>query len=158
VDRDKESQTTRLLITLYYEFFSRFSVDLSSYYLDIVVLKDISRRYWRDVRRLHDFHDITLIDNHKIAGYLTYWISKLKPITPINTQVYRQNAETPMFVNELYALYVAGGRINCHLKSINSDKKLQINNEFVKSLLYTLKYRITTGDNLALMYYFVENS
>jgi len=153
---DKESQTTQMLINLYHEFFSRFNVDLSLYHLDIVVLKDISRRYWRDVERLHKFHNITHIDNHKIAGYLTYWISKMKPISVSDNHVYLANAKPPMFINELFALYVAIGRINYHLEAIHSNKIVTVDSNFLKSFLYTLKYRITTGDNLSMTYYFIE--
>jgi len=153
---NKETQTIHLLISQYYEFISRFSIKPNDYYLNVVTLKEVSRRYFRDVRRLHDFHDITLIDNHKIAGYITYWISKLKPISPINTDVYRRNSETPMFINEIFAVYVAVGRINHYLTSTGRDKSIYMTDEFIRAFIYTLKYRLTTGDNTSIMYYLVE--
>jgi hypothetical protein len=119
---ENEDKTIRMLIDQYYGFMARFDVDLGSYKFDAVTLKDIARRYWRDVERIMAFHDIKSVDCHKVGGYLTYWITKLKPISVADNKIYLRNAEPPLFINELFALYVAVGRINYHLKVIGSDR------------------------------------
>jgi len=67
-------------------------------------------RYWRDVTRLHKFHNIKHIDCHKIAGYLTYWICKIKPLEP--TIPLFQKKTFGYFANEILSLYVGIGRKN----------------------------------------------
>jgi hypothetical protein len=97
-----------------------------------------------------------LIDCNKIAGYIAYWICKLRPISVINTKIYLTNPNTPKFINESFALYVACGRINSELEANGHKNGIVIEDKTLDSLLYSLKYRVTPGDTLSLFFDMAE--
>lgn len=128
------------------------------YALDAFVVMDISRRFHLDEARIKRFHpEITDLDGHKKAGYLCYWASKLRPITIRDFSVYEINPKTPRFVNEVFALVLGFGKINYIQKT--SPHRIGpgiITKDFITSLLHTLKFRVTTGDNLSMLFYLVD--
>jgi len=58
--------------------------------------------------------------------------------------------------NELLALIVAVGRINCSEMYLDNDKEVLLRSEFLEAFLYTLRYRPLNGDLLSIIYYFVD--
>jgi len=150
------TSTARLLFNDYYGFLRRFKVDNSLYSLNHYILRDVATHYWRDVERLHHFHNMPLIDSRKIAGYLAYWICKLRPINVVNHRVYLMDTDTPKYINETFAVYVVCGRINSALAANGYKCGVVIDNKTLDSLLYTLKYRATSGDTLTLFFEMVE--
>jgi hypothetical protein len=148
--------TARHLLDNYYGFLRRFKVNNSLYRINYYVLKDIATHYWRDVDRLHHFHNMPLIDCRKIAGYLAYWICKLQPISVTSYSAYLTNADTPKFINETFALYIACGRINEELTANGHKSGIVIEDKTFDTLLYTMKYRTTSGDNLTLFFEMAE--
>ncbi len=122
-------------------------------------INEVVSRYWMDVQRIHRWHKSDKIDCHKIAGYLTYWICKIKPIEAA-IPVF-QKSPLGYMINELLALYVGLGRIN-ETRSIEGKPNVRIQHliqdKFLSDFLYTLRYRCTTGDSLALIYYFIDRT
>jgi hypothetical protein len=155
-DPVRVSTTARHLLNEYCNFLCRFKVDPRQYRIDSYVLKDIAAHYWRDARRLHMFHKMPLIDCRKIAGYLAYWICKLRPISVASTSIYLTKPNTPKFINETFALYVVCGRINSELEAEGRKKGVVIEDKMLDALLYSLKYRITPGDMLSLFFEMAE--
>jgi hypothetical protein len=155
---EKRTQTASVLTEMFYDFLRVHKLNPSDYKLDFFVMQNVSARYIRDVKRIHENHkDIPLIDRHKIAGYLTYWICKLKPISVALNSVHIKNTVTPFYVNELFALYISLGRIEAHFEAFSSDRAIMVYEEFVEPFLYSLKFRPITGDNLSMDYYLLEN-
>lgn len=137
-------------------FLELFEVNADSYELNLISITDIAIHYCKDVNRIHNFHGIDFIDRHKIAGYLTYWICKLRPITIKETVAYNKNAYTPLYINELFAFHVSCGRIFDNVDEIEIEP--DFSDSFMDSFLYTSKYRQTTGDNLSIVYYLLEEN
>jgi len=148
--------TTKHLLVEYREFMRRFTVNPRLYRIDPYALKDVATHYWRDVERLHHFHNMPLIDSRKIAGYLAYWLCKLHPIGIVTNSAYLTNADAPKFINETFAVYVVCGRINAELIANGHQSGIIIEDKTLDSLLYTLKYRATSGDTLALFFEMAE--
>jgi len=148
--------TTKHLLGEYARFIRDFRADVHKYQIDHYAIKDVATHYWRDVERLHSFHNMPLIDSRKIAGYLAYWICKLHPIGVTGYRVYFDNPQKPKFVNESFALYVVFGRINAALEANGYKQRIALDNKILESLLYTLKYRATSGDTLSLLFEMAE--
>jgi len=154
----RENITTKALLKMYAVFVEQLGIPKPSVFVNPITLLDASKHYWRDVDRLHSSHGIEHIDCHKIAGYLTYWISKLKPISILDASLYSpKHNELLLNINEYFAFYVAIGRIcDDRRKSGKGTTFLSMTAAFIESFVYTMKYRATTGDNLSLMYYLLE--
>jgi hypothetical protein len=155
-DAGRVLTTTKHLLGEYAGFMRDFKADVHKYRIDHYALKDVATRYWRDVERLHNFHNMPLIDSRKIAGYLAYWICKLHPIGVTGHHVYFNDPQKPKFVNESFAVYVVFGRINAALEANGHKSGVSIDDKTLDSLLYTLKYRATSGDTLSLFFEMAE--
>jgi len=76
-------------------------------YLDKLVLLNIIERYFIDIARLKLTQEIEVVDESKCAGYLAYWVAKLKPLTVMTqkeTLKYPPIQKAAMYANELLAL------------------------------------------------------
>ena len=159
VTTKKIEKTTRVLLDVYFDFIETFKIDTDVFKIDEFIVKDIVRHYFRDVERIHYFHKETpCIDCHKIAGYLSYWIAKLKPISVRKSELYLTNPMDLKTINEMFALIVAIGRVNANLESKSIGKRIECESSFIKSFVYNLRYRQTSGDNLSMTFYFLEKS
>ncbi|MCL2755075.1 MAG: hypothetical protein FWD35_05105 [Oscillospiraceae bacterium] len=145
-------------------------LDKKRYALDSAILNDVCERYYRDRNRLRQSHPpMDRIDRHKISGYTSYWLCKLKPIKIVGAEeeiqaeykshvVLKSSDGTEdsailrindaLAVNEKFALFVSCGRLH------NAGSKLS-ENVYIP-LLYNLRYRPTSGDALSLIYYLAE--
>ncbi|MCL2036248.1 MAG: hypothetical protein FWG83_02525 [Oscillospiraceae bacterium] len=150
--------TLKLLLEEYKKFADIFEIDIKNdYTMDVYTLRDVVGRYFRDVRRIHAFQDIQRIDCHKIGGYLCYWFAKLRPIK-VRDEKYLNKPEFSKNINELFALVVSLGRISSNLEMNNFHAPIYVDEDFTKTFVYNLKYRQTTGDNLSMVFYFLEKS
>jgi hypothetical protein len=130
-------------------------------FLSIPIVTEISSRYIRDVKRIKLFHpqEIENINEYKIAGYLSYWISKLRPVQ-IKDSV-RRFTLTQNVLNEELAFHISIGRINQERvkngkSKIDFEKNSNMTKTFINEIFYTMKYRLTSGDNLAQIYRYTE--
>jgi len=130
-------------------------------YLSPPLVSEIVHRYLGDVRRIKEFHrtEIENINEFKIAGYLTYWICKIRPVQ-LKEQL-RRLTRTQNLLNELLAFHLSIGRINLERKEgsrppIDLDKSKENASSFMNELFYTLKYRTTSGDTLAQIYRYTD--
>jgi len=149
---DKSEMTARILLKSYYRFLSKFRLDKSIYRVDFYALKDVEKRYYRDVERLNMFHRMNGISSQKVAGYCTYWLCKLRPISVIQNSEYANRPNTSKFVNECFALYVAFGHINSDLDLRGCASGIILDDDTLDSFLYSLRYRVVSGDALAIMF------
>jgi hypothetical protein len=155
VDPAVVTQRTRELLGKYTFFLMHAGFNPMHYAMDYTILKNVVMRYWGDVERLRHFHRMPRINSHKIAGYLTYWICKLRPITIRDQRFYLDNASKPLkhphYINELFAACVGIGRLN-EDRVKQSHKRVIISPELFDTFTYGLKYRVLTGDMLSMMY------
>ena len=126
-------------------------------YLSIPILYELTYRYIADVRRIRDYHkdEIFPIDEYKISGYLSYWICKLRPVQ--HEARLKRFTRTQSLLNEELAFHVSISRINEEravkgLPRIDFHKDKERGSSFINNLFYTMKFRLTTGDNLAQIY------
>ncbi|MCL2183173.1 MAG: hypothetical protein FWB85_06860 [Chitinispirillia bacterium] len=158
LDGAKVFTTARTLTREYYGLLNHFKLNAGNYNLEPATLNNLVERYWLDVDRLHRYHDMERIDRHKIAGYLTYWICKLRPIAVIKTNSDLNDAAIPLHINELFAVFVALGRLQGQYRALKSGCTLILKDNLCNALLYNLRYRPVTGDMLSMMYYLIEES
>jgi len=155
VDPATVTLRTRELLGKYTFFLMRAGFNPVQYKMDYTILKNVVMRYWGDVERLHHFHNMPLINSHKIAGYLTYWICKLRPITVMNQHIYLDNTSKPLkhpyYINELFAASVGIGRLN-EDRAKQSCRSVIVSPELFDTFTHGLKYRVLTGDTLSMMY------
>jgi hypothetical protein len=157
---------TREILQQYIRFLRTSGLNPLFYHMDADTLRVVVKRYLDDVDRIHRYHDIDLIDCHKIAGYLTYWICRLKPIRVVDKRgtyqgdikdnVVRKIANASFYINEIFAIFLGLSRIDARLKKAGINKIVAIDKNFVNTLVYSLKYRPITGDMLSLVFYMTE--
>lgn len=100
--------------------------------------------YFEDVRRLKLFHNIEHINSEKIVAYTAYWLLQRKPL-----QLLVEDKEL-LYVNELFVMsYIV------EFISVEDKKSLFLRTEqglkgFKDTLLYFLKYRITSANMIEL--------
>jgi len=138
-------------------FLESTGLDESLFDCDKSILLSTTKRYMDDVERLHDHHDISLIDCYKIAGYTSYWICKMKPFRVKDMRVAyisRQDglANKSFYINELFSLHMGLARINAHHEYTKSNKRVVLGVKHYEMMAYTLKYRQASGDMLALFF------
>jgi hypothetical protein len=148
----------RSIAAQYCVFLRTAGLNPAFYDLEVDTLRVVVKRYLDDVDRIHRYHAIDRIDCYKIAGYLTYWLCRLKPIRVVDKRaVYKQGikdetvrkvANKSFYINEIFAMSLGLGRINAHYGCV----KACLDKDFIDTFTYSLKYRFITGDMLALMY------
>lgn len=115
------------------------ALDIKKMVVDNTVLVDVIQRFKRDQERLNHFHPLDGGPNHfKLAGYLLYWIAKLKPI--------RTTIPAYLSINEILGLAVA---IDIILAGGTSARKFP--DDIFNELIYTLYYRRPGQDELSLI-------
>jgi hypothetical protein len=168
IDMKKVSDYARHLVKVFCNFLKETGLSASLYDIDVVILFATVKRYLQDVERLHQHHGIDFIDCHKIAGYLAYWICRLKPVHVKDESVaYEGNmgdtdlvgiAKQSFFINELFSVFLGLSRIDSHYKASNINKRIVLDKNFINTLTYSLKYRLVTGDMLSLTYYMIDTA
>ena len=164
----------KFLSKMYIHFLAQRGLDEGFLHLNLVVLLDASRRYCRDLQRIRDGHiDIEIEDHAKRAGFITYWINKLKPIswsekvdeldnlwTEKIDELDNEVKRSYRYVNEIFAIYIACGAVTS--RSADAEKKLNlishVGEYFDQLFHYNLRYRTTTGYSLSLVYYVLQYS
>ena len=112
--------------------------------LSLPVVEEVIKRYLHDQELTIKSHSkIKGIDIYKQAGFLTFWIVKLKPI--MNLVDVPMTAET--LINEQVAISISAG-----LLEVKHGKKPPFSLKLIDDLKYTLRYRIHTRNDIALIY------
>lgn len=117
-------------------------------HIDFTILTEVSKNYYRSESKYITYNEnITCgIDGFKKAAIFTYWISKLRPISILDPFLY--NVDGAEYVNELFSIYYSAREIPNYLQKWSD--------EYVDTLLYTLKNRRVTIDNLFLTFKSLE--
>ena len=108
------------------------------------IVLEVIERFLKDQEITEEYHEkIDGIDRFKIAGFLTFWIVKLKPIMILNEAL----TEDELLVNELLAITVASSFLR------DKDKNPPpFSIKLIEDLKYTLRYRINTRNHISLIY------
>jgi len=158
-NKSREQNTAEAILKMYVNFINHFGIDKDSIFISPVTVLDVSKRYWKDVDTMKSIHNIQHPNCYKVAGYTTYWISKLKPITIVTTKLYSNELNDLLIrINEYFSFYVSAGSICSYYTAIGSSINFNPSHSFVKNLIYTLRYRVTTGENLSLIYQSLETT
>ena len=122
----------------------QFDTSIGELKLSLPVVENIIERYLKDQEKTEEFHEkIDGIDNYKKAGYLSFWIVKLRPIMILTDTPTKEE----MLINELLAI-----SITCALLYDKHSKIPPFNDSILENLKYTLRYRINTRHQAALIY------
>lgn len=142
-----------LIFEAFADFLDTYKVDYADISLDTCIVEDISMRYHKDEKRLMENHKMKGINAQKAAGYLTYWIVKLRPLSiTSNAKNYHKRPTLYLYINEAFAFYLATGRLN----SAKKRGEIALSKDFLSAFFYILKYRPTTGDNLTMHYHLMD--
>ncbi|NPV03074.1 MAG: hypothetical protein HPY53_16995, partial [Brevinematales bacterium] len=150
------------------EFSRRFSIKYLEIYnlsekevfYNKVAIAQVVTRYWLDVERIHNYHELIVrIDCHKIGGFLSYWICKIKPFYGTSISYENENSNAALLCNEIISFILSCGRIE--QKRIKNKEKTPIKipnpKSFLSYYIYTLRYRQITQDLLSFVYYFLDH-
>jgi len=130
-------------------------------YLSLPIVEELTYRYIVDTIRIKKFHpkEINVIDEYKIAGYLSYWICKLRPVQ--YNEMLDRFTKTQSVINEELSFHIAIARINDervikNRPKINFQSKQDETKKFINNLFYTLKFRLNTGDTISQIWKLTE--
>ncbi len=156
IDEKKFDSTIGIMVETYFVLLRFFDITDQDIEIDYEIANQVVSRYFRDVERIKHFHSFDRIDCHKIAGYLTYWISRLKPLFVRNYNTYSKIESHAREINEIFAILVGCGRIKADYRERGISDQVVLNRDFFYALSYTLRYRQTTPDLLTLNYYLLD--
>ncbi|TGN06552.1 hypothetical protein [Leptospira ilyithenensis] len=82
-ESEKAKERLDLIFSTWYDLCQNHTLTnefKNSFFLSVPITTEATLRYILDVRRIKQFHpeEIENINEYKIAGYLIYWICKLK--------------------------------------------------------------------------------
>jgi len=120
-------------------------IKTDTYQVNLKIIFEIIERVDKKKAHYKIFHNGMNISEYKEASLYGYWISKLKPITYISNK--EVNVKD---VNEAFAIFFVLVTIR-ELKGM-TDKDFCFNKSFVKSLIYSLKYRNLTEEALITIF------
>lgn len=117
--------------------------DTSKFILSPSITREVVYRFLSHKDLIEDYHPgIKGSDAFKIAGYLTYWIAKLKPVQILDPNP----TEEEIFINEYLAIAVA-------VSYFYMDKNIKIlSKKIINNLKYLLRYRTLTVRIMPLIY------
>jgi hypothetical protein len=153
-------KTLELIEKAYHKYLDTYSLTNEDVFYNQVAVAQVVNRYWLDVDRIHDFHEkIVKMDCHKIGGFLTYWICKIKPFYSLPSSYEKDNSNAALLCNEIIAFILSCGRIEQKRKFHKEDYPIIIPNpkRFMNYYIYTLRYRQVTQDLLSFIYYFLDH-
>lgn len=132
-----------IISNCYYNIIPKMARDPSKFVLSKFIVCEAINRFLdfkETTENLHPAMDGT--ESCKIAGYLTYWIAKLKPVQTFE----KEPNIKELFINEYLAIFVA-------LTYFKERGKLTILNEkIIRDLRYTLRYRTLTVRVIPIIY------
>ena len=117
--------------------------------MDPYILRNAVESYYVDLLRIKPFHEIGLADQHKRGAFTLKWIAKLRPIywhPPEDSDIIPTKAI--LMANEVYAIYLALSHMELETENIPEP--------IWKNLLYTLHYHSPNVDELATIFYLIE--
>jgi hypothetical protein len=121
--------------------------------VSFILIDQLVMDYFADISRLKDFHNIEKANPTKVAGYLTYWTLKRKPIQLIvepDDDLIKQYPNIN-FLNEFYSLEVLlSSAFNKNVYKLMDSEQTREWNIVLENLIYTFKYRIVTPQLLEL--------
>ena len=149
----------KYLLTAYEDFIFKRGFDEGILHLNPFILLEVSTRFLWENDNIIATHNITYVDKPKQAGFVTYWICRLKPITwSGETSTNGLSALDYQYVNEMFAVYASFGILLPETGTV--AKRLNLNNAFGKDFTdtfqYTIRYHTISGYGLSLIYYLLH--
>ena len=139
------------LVEMYEHLKSSMDIN-NTVFMNYDLLHEVLVSYFLDIIRLKDFHNCKKINFVKIAGYMVFWIAKLRPIQIIQAKDKDITGDIRR-INEYYAAHVGLSFIANLNEPLSLDNStLKIYNTFREELLYSLVYRVITPQMLELIY------
>lgn len=109
--------------------------------------------YFKDLKRLKDFHPIAKADHFKIAGFTIKWLSKVRPIQMMPfDETDKELALNAIMMNARFAVMIGLSFAKIDHKKIiehsNTPKKGNIDDQshsIVETMIYSAMYRDMEG-------------
>ncbi|MBF0609826.1 MAG: hypothetical protein G8345_00565 [Magnetococcales bacterium] len=115
------------------------------------VVEQIAKRIDKDSSRLRYFHDMNDVGPFKMGGIYCHWIARLRPIYyPANGIAL---TEKEWHLNEMLALHagiIRADQEKTKPPELLAHRKAQLHNLY-DGILYNLKFRLLSSDDLALL-------
>ncbi len=127
----------------YNEIISEIVNDCKKFTLSPPIACDVVRRFLQDMELIEECHSkLEGTDAFKVAGYLTYWLTKLRPIQIMEDKPTVEE----LYVNEYLALSIG-------ISIIYENKGVDIwSDGLINDLMYLLKYRTLTLRTVPMIY------
>jgi len=114
--------------------------------VDDYILADVIQRWCEEVKKVETVSkNIEFVSSFRVAGFLTFWIRKLKPF--YIARYNEDNLQKQIYINEILALVI--GLI---LLYGLSSKKKKINDGAFVRLLTSLRYNSMSPMSVSLIY------
>lgn len=125
------------------------------YGLSPAIVEDIAIRVEKDKERFRYFHGSDEPEAAKVGGNFMYWIAKRRPIYfPYVQQSYTPLSDDEFSLNEYLAVFTG---LNRTISSTFKPEELEVMNHLpllnrvLRDLIYTLRYRQYSSDDLFIM-------
>ena len=116
-------------------------------HMNYTLLAFAAESFCEDMLRVKGYHDIAYADNHKYAAHIFKWLSRMRPIKPINDHVKGLKKEE-LYSNALFALACAQSFLKC------SDFSAEEN----QYIVYSSMYRDIHAREWSMIFYLLEKS
>ncbi|MES9992520.1 MAG: hypothetical protein ABW098_11235 [Candidatus Thiodiazotropha sp.] len=157
----------RILDRLWYvdEIYKSIISDLSEYdfIMNYEFLYLAIKSYFYDIERLKHFHGIQRVEHYKIAGYMSKWINRMRPVsfnirpeTSGDTIPSTSVSEEALLINERLAIET--GFVISEILGKDETEDERIIESVLYEMLYIFQYRDVQADHLAIWYKHLANN
>jgi hypothetical protein len=130
----------------------KFKLDID---IDEANLADCLKMWEREIETAKKVHNVGPSD-YRIAGYLAFWIRKLKPFRLSTYEInINKNYEMGLIINELVAI-----QLGFYILYVDEKRRnKQLSGNLLKRTIKSMRYRSLSPHTMALMYeFFFENN
>jgi|GEM_PF-6678181 len=158
-------------VTMCNDLYSKCNVSKNTLRLDEPRVASVVVQIEKDYHRMADYNGISP-DRNKQAGFLTYWMCKIKPVVIANPdEIYKKAPKVAFVLDEFLAIccsismiraanvIIVNKKIETGEKLIEFDRRI-IDIKQIKAILYDLLHYLQKGNitslSLAILYYYID--
>jgi hypothetical protein len=138
-----EASYLKLIVKVYNGIVPTITREPNNFKLSAAIAKEAVRRFIEHKDLIEDSHPTMKgSDSFKVAGYLSYWITKLKPVLILEPDPDKNE----ILINEFIAISVSLTYL------WERHNLLILSGKIIDDLKYTLRYRVVTVRTLPIIY------